>query len=334
NYTPNAILNIYISIVQNFITVFSGEPGVGKTSICHIIADSLGMNNFENHKQNSCLNRYIPVSVERGWQSKRDLIGYFNPLTRKYDKSNSKVYDALRILDTERENSKYPLFILLDEANLSPLEYYWADFMRLADESELNSRFINIGMDSDIFIPETLRFLATINTDQTTEQLSPRFIDRACIIKLPNVALKETHINTNSEKFSPIPWKNLVEVFNTPKDDKASPLLTVREHIYELFNQHNICVSPRIELSIDKYIQVAQGIMESENGVRNHEKALDYAVLQKLLPKINGNYELYRPLFEKLKALSTENHLFMTLKAIETMEKFQEENMGYCQYLI
>ena len=333
NYTPNDILNIYISIVQNFITVFSGEPGVGKTSICNIIADSLGMNSFENDNQDSCLNRYIPVSVERGWQSKRDLIGYFNPLTRKYDRSNSKVYDALRILDTERENSKYPLFILLDEANLSPLEYYWADFMRLADKSELNSRFINIGTDSDIFIPDTLRFLATINTDQTTEQLSPRFIDRACIIKLPNVAPKETH-SINSENVSPIPWKNLVEIFDTPKDDKASPLLTVRERIYELFNQHNICVSPRIELNITRYIQVAQGIMESENGVRNHEKALDYVVLQKLLPKINGNYELYRSLFEKLKAISTENHLFMTLKAIETMEKFQEENMGYCQYLI
>ncbi|MDE6708063.1 MAG: AAA family ATPase, partial [Oscillospiraceae bacterium] len=337
NYTPNAILNIYINVVQNFITVFSGEPGVGKTSICDIIADSLGMNSFETSKQDSCLNRYIPVSVERGWQSKRDFIGYFNPLTRKYDRSNSKVYDALRILDTERENSKYPLFILLDEANLSPLEYYWADFMRLADESEFHNRFINIGTESDIFIPETLRFLATINTDQTTEQLSPRFIDRACIIKLPNVTSitrKEIHTSSNSKNFSPILWKHLVEIFHTPKDDKSSPLLTVRERIYELFNQHNICVSPRIELHIDRYIQVAQGIMESENGVRNHEKALDYAVLQKLLPKINGNYELYRSLFEKLKTISTENHLFMTLQAIETMEKFQEENMGYCQYLI
>ncbi|MDE5736802.1 MAG: AAA family ATPase, partial [Oscillospiraceae bacterium] len=337
NYTPNAILNIYINVVQNFITVFSGEPGVGKTSICDIIADSLGMNSFETSKQDSCLNRYIPVSVERGWQSKRDFIGYFNPLTRKYDRSNSKVYDALRILDTERENSKYPLFILLDEANLSPLEYYWADFMRLADESEFHNRFINIGTESDIFIPETLRFLATINTDQTTEQLSPRFIDRACIIKLPNVTSitrKEIHTSSNSKNFSPILWKHLVEIFHTPKDDKSSPLLTVRERIYELFNQHNISVSPRIELHIDRYIQVAQGIMESENGVRNHEKALDYAVLQKLLPKINGNYELYRPLFEKLKTISTENHLFMTLQAIETMEKFQEENMGYCQYLI
>ncbi|MDE6729710.1 MAG: hypothetical protein K2J71_02915, partial [Oscillospiraceae bacterium] len=160
NYKPNTILNIFISVVQNFMTVFSGEPGIGKTSICDILADSIGMNSFAENS----LNRYIPVSVERGWQSKRDFIGYFNPLTRRYDKNNSRVYDALRILDTERENSRYPMLILLDEANLSPLEYYWADFMRLADQSEIQNRFINIGTDADIYIPETLRFVATVNT--------------------------------------------------------------------------------------------------------------------------------------------------------------------------
>ncbi|MDE6729836.1 MAG: hypothetical protein K2J71_03570, partial [Oscillospiraceae bacterium] len=71
----------------------------------------------------------------------------------------------------------------------------------------------------------------------------------------------------------------------------------------------------------------------SEGVVRSHEIALDYAVLQKLLPKINGNYDSYRVLFDKLKTISTENHLQMTLEALETMEKFQENHMGYCQYL-
>lgn len=333
NYSPNMILNILISIVQNFMTVFSGEPGIGKTSICDILANALGMNSFAGNN----LNRYIPVSVERGWQSKRDFIGYFNPLTRRYDKNNSKVYDALRLLDTERENSKYPLLILLDEANLSPLEYYWADFMRFADQSEISNRWLNIGTEPDIYIPETLRFVATVNTDQTTEQLSPRFIDRACLIKLPHVTSvlpKKPDSESEQEKFAPIPWKNLVEVFDSPKTDTNSPLLNIRERIYELFMQHNLCVSPRVALSIERYMQVAQGIMDSEGVVRSQEKALDYAVLQKLLPKINGNYDSYRGLFEKLKTISIENHLFMTLQAIETMEKFQKDNMGYCQYLV
>ena len=185
NYSKNDIINIYISISQSFLTVFSGEPGTGKTSMCGIISDSLGLNSFGED-----YNRFVPVSVERGWSSKRDFIGYFNPLTRKYDKSNSKVYDALRKLDCEGENSYYPFMIMLDEANLSPMEYYWADFMRLTDRTTVQDTFINIGTEKELFVPETLRFVATINTDQTTEMLSPRLIDRACIIKLPNVKPK------------------------------------------------------------------------------------------------------------------------------------------------
>lgn len=88
---------------------------------------------------------------------KRDLIGYFNPLTKRYDRSNAKIYDGLMILNEERENSRFPFVILLDEANLSPIEYYWADFMRIADKSDKNM-FINIGLDDDIYIPETLHF--------------------------------------------------------------------------------------------------------------------------------------------------------------------------------
>lgn len=156
NYSRNDIINMYICLSQNFLTIFSGEPGTGKTSICSILAYSLGLNSF-GFDSNISRNRFIPVSVERGWSSKRDLIGYFNPLTKRYDRSNAKIYDGLMILNEERENSRFPFVILLDEANLSPIEYYWADFMRIADKSDKNM-FINIGLDDDIYIPETLHF--------------------------------------------------------------------------------------------------------------------------------------------------------------------------------
>ena len=140
-YNRNTIVNIAICLTQGFLTVFSGEPGCGKTSICNIIAEVLGLNRIGTltgcdggMKENA--NRYISVSVERGWTSKRDFIGYYNPLSKSFDKSNRRVYDALHQLNIEkRENlSKFPFFILLDEANLSPMEYYWADFMNICED--------------------------------------------------------------------------------------------------------------------------------------------------------------------------------------------------------
>ena len=331
NYGVNDILNIYISLVQNFITVFSGEPGIGKTSICGIVAESLGLDNFGETDDGKTLNRFLHISVERGWQSKRDLIGYFNPLTRKYDRSNNGMYDALRILDAEREASKFPFFILLDEANLSPLEYYWSDFIHLADEPISGTSCINIGTNTDIHIPKTLRFMATINNDQTTEQLSPRFIDRATIIKLPTVPLNLS--NKEDSGYTPIDWENLVKIFGVHNEDEPK-LAKVLDEIYELFRRYNMNVSPRVRISINKYIRTAQEIMESENDISKQEKATDYAVLQRLIPKINGSFDFYKPMFDKLKQICSHNNLKMTLNAIETMEKLQAENMGYCQYLM
>ncbi|EKC52779.1 hypothetical protein OBE_12921, partial [human gut metagenome] len=46
NYIRNDIINIFTCVTQNFLTVFSGEPGTGKTSMCNIIGDILGLNQF------------------------------------------------------------------------------------------------------------------------------------------------------------------------------------------------------------------------------------------------------------------------------------------------
>lgn len=332
DYEKNDILNMYICLSQNFLTVFSGEPGTGKTSICNILANGLGLNKFGTNS-NISKNRYVPVSVERGWSSKRDLIGYFNPLTKKYDRSNAKIYDGLMILNEENKESRFPYLILLDEANLSPMEYYWSDFMRAADDSE-SDVFINIGLDKDIYIPKTLHFLATINNDQTTEQLSPRLVDRAWIVKLPpNRRIIETNVSVEQCFNNRILWSDIEKAF-VLSESKEMSLKAVAEQIYKLFNEHHLAVSPRVQKSIKNYVCVAQEIMEDEIGVTKKQKALDFAIVQKLLPKINGYYKDYERLFVSLTQICDENGLKMTKEALISMEEFQRQNMGYCQYLV
>ena len=339
NYSKNEILNMYICLSQNFLTVFSGEPGTGKTSICNILASSLGLKKF-GENNNISKNRYVPVSVERGWSSKRDLIGYFNPLTKKYDRNNAKIYDGLMILNEERQESRFPYIILLDEANLSPIEYYWADFMRAADSNE-NNVFINIGLEKDIYIPKTLHFLATINNDQTTEELSPRLIDRAWIVRLPKYTEKISGIEVTDDidkYFKDIVlWSDIENTF-VVSESKEMSLKLLADQIYNLFDEHHLTVSPRVQQSIKNYVCVAQEIMEDEVdevGVCNKkQKALDFAIVQKLLPKINGYYKDYERLFASLKQICDENHLIMTKNALLSMEEFKDQNMGYCKYLI
>ena len=236
NYSKNAIINIAICLTQGFLTVFSGEPGCGKTSICNIFGEALGLNKIADMIEcpadsKEMVGRYVAVSVERGWTSKRDFVGYYNPLSKTFDKSNRRIYDALHQLDTEKRAGilKLPYIILLDEANLSPMEYYWSDFMNICDDLGPYSK-VNLGEDYVFGVPETLHFVATINNDHTTETLSPRLIDRAWIITLPQLNLRDyssfgNESNIPAEEVEAISWKSLRDAFSPQNFKNAMNLL-------------------------------------------------------------------------------------------------------------
>ena len=338
DYTKNEILNIFISISQNFLTVFSGEPGTGKTSICNIVAHILGTSQVSSLVQNGEgveLSRYVPISIERGWTSKRDFIGYYNPLSQAFEQANKHLYDGLRLLDAEGEQSKYPYIVLLDEANLSPIEYYWADFMNICDS---DSRFgkITLGNDIQLKIPPTLRFMATINNDDTTERLSPRLIDRATLIRLPDVP----YTTVEDEDLSDISFVNVVEwaalqtVFapDTSLDLDAMPN-EIYKSICNLFRESmKFSVSPRADRAIRRYWATAKNLFESEAGNDTTIIALDYAVALKLLPKINGSGKAYLDFLIKFKELCEKNNLEKSRTILANIIKHGEASMNYYQY--
>ena len=283
----NEIVNIILCISQGFLTIFAGEPGTGKTSLCNLLAKSLGLNTQKSN------NRFLEVSVEKGWTSKSDFIGYYNPLTRKFDASNSKVFEALTILNEERilkENKKdfdeLPYLILLDEANLSPMEHYWADFMNVCDIDIEQEHEINLGEENIYKVSNCLRFLATINYDHTTEVLSPRLIDRAWIILLD---YKDLNINNlinkkviNNEKI--IKFEALEQFININNKEMPKLLETRLKNIIDELNSKAINISPRVCKMIKNYCAIGDGLFQTDNDLL----ALDFAVAQKILPVIDG----------------------------------------------
>jgi hypothetical protein len=338
DYTKNEILNIFISISQNFLTVFSGEPGTGKTSICNIVAHILGTSQVSSLVQNGEgveLSRYVPISIERGWTSKRDFIGYYNPLSQAFEQANKHLYDGLRLLDAEGEQSKYPYIVLLDEANLSPIEYYWADFMNICDS---DSRFgkITLGNDIQLKIPPTLRFMATINNDDTTERLSPRLIDRATLIRLPDVPYTtvEDEDLSDTSFVNVVEWAALQAVFapDTSLDLDAMPN-EIYKSICNLFRENmKFSVSPRVDRAIRRYWATAKNLFESEAGNDTTIIALDYAVALKLLPKINGSGKAYLDFLIKFKELCEKNNLEKSRTILANIIKRGEASMNYYQY--
>lgn len=295
-YSKNEIYNILICITQGFLTVFAGEPGTGKTSICDTVAKVLGLSSKEEDK-----NRYLSISVERGWTSKNDLIGYYNPLTEKFTDSTG-LYTALKQLGEENANNECinPYFVLLDEANLSQMEHYWASFIKLADANARKDTKLILApaeakdsqkekIVTEIFVPDTLKFLATINNDHTTESLSPRLLDRAWIITLP--APKEDNFvrkNVETAYADGITWESMTYLFGADSVETTSHFELAKTElntIYKLYSDHKRIVSPRSKMAIDDYLKVALDCFDGADVVAS---AIDFVIMQKLLPMLNG----------------------------------------------
>ena len=336
NYSKNAIINIAICLTQGFLTVF----------ICNIFGEALGLNKIADMIEcpadsKEMVGRYVAVSVERGWTSKRDFVGYYNPLSKTFDKSNRRIYNALHQLDTEKRAGilKLPYIILLDEANLSPMEYYWSDFMNICDDLGPHSK-VNLGEDYVFGVPETLHFVATINNDHTTETLSPRLIDRAWIITLPQLNLRDysslgNESNIPAEEVEVISWKSLRDAFTPVKDECffTPELQKCYESIVAKLREKKFTVSPRIDIAIKRYWAIASKYFEMDDTKTVAPTiALDYAIAQRILPKIGGNGEEFEKWLKEFSSLCSSNGLNTSAAIVKDIIERGNQQMKYYQF--
>lgn len=326
---PLDLVNLLICTQQSFVTFLAGLPGVGKTSLSRLFVDGQGVSA-----------RFKEVSVSRGWTSQKDLIGFFNPLANRFQPSQTGLYEFFHALseETKKKNKDNAMaYILLDEANLSPIEHYWAAFMGMTDSSK--NMELKLGQDS-IKIPKYLRFLATINYDSTTEPLSPRVIDRAPIIILDNSYNDSEFKNSFENSISDLPLSSniLDELFG---NTNANPQFDETEE--SVFNRiiselqstmrdagRPIHMSARKENSIRQYCSQGRAVMRHLNIIDEDNSdliALDFAVLQFVLPQIRGNGVKFKSRLVTLLNVLNENKLRRSANYLDKMIKYGEDEL-------
>lgn len=327
--SSNDIANYLICITQGFITTFAGEPGTGKTSLCNILAKALGL------VANAPQRRFVDISVERGWSSHKDFIGYYNPLSKKMERSNGEVFDAFELMDKECKCDKSeiaPFVILLDEANLSPIEHYWAAFLRNCDFGSISNRTIPLGGSKSFKLPDHLRFLATVNFDHTTEELSPRFLDRSWVIMLEPTRIDDESDEEIENFEDMISFAAMKAAFCIGKNDVIDEAIQNKWNaVQKIFRDHSLQIMPRNQKMVKNYCAVGCRCMERDTPATKYAP-LDYAFSQKILPTINGNGENYRLLIEDLLKECTMQNMPISAKHLERMKRIAESNMGFYQF--
>lgn len=316
------VANILISTQQSFITFFAGLPGVGKTSLARLIAESQQLDP-----------RLQEVSVARGWTSQKDLIGFYNPLSNRFQSANTGVYSFLQSLSLETKKDEQAMaYILLDEANLSPIEHYWSAFMAMADGE--GEKVLRLGQDT-LPVAHVLRFLATINYDGTTEPLSPRVVDRAPVLVMEaNMALPDDMDNSDEKTIAlPLSAADMNKLFGIMPSipafsDEESVIFNKIRHILSnpsLENGRPISISQRKEIIIRQYCAQASSLMRYFGC--DDLKALDLAVLQHVLPQVRGSGFKFAKRLTELKLLCDNEGLHDSANYLERMLAYGETEL-------
>lgn len=281
----NSVANIIATIAQSQFTLFSGRPGTGKTSLAKMLGSSLGLKK-----------RLLNIPVARGWTSSRDVLGFYNALSSSFNPSATGLYELLTQLNKECKANQdaAPAICLLDEFNLSQPEHYFSPFLEMADPE--SKRIIATGDQSSPYleVPQYLRFLCTINNDESVQSLTPRMVDRSAIISFDDVE-PDFDISLSTVKYledrneALISGNKFLELFTPRSLGIPQEIERTLKLIIEVLREENpelgmpISVSFRKVKAIRAYFNVTNPMYIGSLFV-----ALDYAVSQHIIPLLNG----------------------------------------------
>lgn len=294
NFSQEEMTNLIVSVNQSFLTILSGSPGTGKTSTATRLSEALHLGDSKGNKN------FLFVPVGRGWVSSRDILGFYNSLKGVYQESRTGLYSFLQ---TKGNNAQK--LILLDEANLSSMEHYWSDFIALCD-LDYGSRPIDTGIPNNhlkfLNIDSSVRFIAAINNDSTTERLSPRLIDRAPVINL-DISNEISHNFSVTQINGPIEISKMNDFFS-PKDEVELSKLSqmnlnkIIDHLLKRDSKlgNTVHISKRKKNAITNYCSVVSTILDNE-------KAMDFAIEQHILPHIEGYGQGFKQRLDMLSEL-------------------------------
>lgn len=104
------------------LAILQGMSGTGKTSLPRIFCEAL-------------MGEINIVPVASSWRDRNELLGYYNDFSKKFT-AKEFTCDLYRA-GCERYNNAI-CFIVLDEMNLSRVEYYFADFLSVLEDKKEN----------------------------------------------------------------------------------------------------------------------------------------------------------------------------------------------------
>ena len=237
--------------------------------------------------------RFSPVQAT--WRDKTDVLGFFSEFTKTF-----KITDFLCHLYESSYVDETTLMVL-DEMNLSRIEYYFADFLSILEypqeewkikvyEPEIGQKLPKKLTGGYVTIPANTWFIGTANTDDSTFTITDKVYDRAITLDFRE-RISPIKSDYKSDPIS-ITAEKLQQLFAEAQENEALRLneeetdkfLIICDFMRDAFD---IRFGNRIMVQINQFVPVYVAL----GGTK--EEALDFMFSSKVMRKLNGMFEDY-----------------------------------------
>ncbi|RQD74102.1 MAG: hypothetical protein D5S01_07070 [Halanaerobium sp. MSAO_Bac5] len=222
--------------------------------------------------------------------------------------------------------------------NLARVEYYFSDFLskmetryfddekiktdKILTENEFDDRDKTDALSKygDLYLPDNLYIIGTVNMDETTHPFSKKVLDRANTIEFNEIDLtafleedyetlvaEQLKLNNEFLKTDYLKLKDLLP----SKKEKIKAITEELNQLNLILKKANLQVGYRIRDEINFYI-----IQALDKDLISQSTAFDKGILQKILPRIQGSSRIIKKILVELfkfftdKDFSTENTKF------------------------
>ena len=307
-YTSDMIRLFISSLASTKLVILQGISGTGKTSLAYAWGKFIK-------------NDAIIASVQPSWRDRTELFGYFNEFTKKFNETEvlKKMYEAGYNDDV--------YVTVLDEMNISRVEYYFAEMLSILEMPSRDEWVIELVpsvWDSDpkkldhgkLKIPGNMWYIGTINNDDSTFAVTDKVYDRAMPIDINDKGKPFEPIQTEALNINSSYLENL---FNEAiKENKMSEFAenAVNEMDEYVTIHFRIAFGNRIVKQMRDFVPVYVACGGKELA------AVDYFIARKILRK-----------FEQLNLSYIRDEIDDFVKFLDT--KFGKEEFKECkEYLL
>lgn len=288
-YDEDKIRTFIAGFASSRLMILEGLSGTGKTWLPRAFMQFITKDSVEV--------KALEIPVQSSWKDRNDLLGFYNDFKKQY-----KETEFLKALYTALHDPNTIYLIVLDEMNLSRIEYYFADVLSVMEkpmkdwEIELISDYASLDSSEGtwpkcihhgkIRILNNVWFVGTANKDDSTFLISDKVYDRSTVIEF----IEKGQFDPNLKKENPIFLNN--DTFNSMLDDAVTKYKEHDKYMNLMndldkmvFTCFQVTFGNRIQNQLNRFVPV---YVECGGTV---EEAIDIVFSKKVLRKLEDRYD-------------------------------------------